>query len=266
MSDRDPKYVVGDRPVNRRTAPRPAAPPKVSAAATERVRLAQVRSRIGAPLGEQLRARPGAAHGAVSAGSVAGGMLATAGALGLFFAWLHASPLGGVTALAGVGAGLFLALRRGGTAPAVLQPEARALLDPAAVAAFDDALERIAAELPAHVASALADLKQLVLRIARHPAAGNVDEHFRSEDRFYVNECLRRYLPDSLQAYFAVPAAQRAASLPDGHTPESLLLEQLALLRGELARREEALARSASEALLRQQRFLKAKAGDQRRL
>ena len=90
--------------------------------------------------------------------------------------------------------------------------------------------------------------------------AAAVDEHFRPEDRLYVNECLRRYLPDSLQAYLAVPAGQRALPLADGQTAQDLLLGQLTPLHQELLDREAKLAGQASAALLRQQRVRTAKA------
>lgn len=105
----------------------------------------------------------------------------------------------------------------------------------------------------------LAEFKQLVARIARHPQSASTDEFFTVEDRLYVVECVRRYLPDSLQSYLAVPRSQRAVALADGGSAESLLASQLDLLRSELEQREAKLARSAAEQLVRQQRFLQSK-------
>jgi hypothetical protein len=118
---------------------------------------------------------------------------------------------------------------------------------------------RIAPEIPADIAQQLADLKQSIVRIGRNPAAAQPDEHFTFEDRMYVVECVRRYLPDGLQAYLGVPKAQRLEALADGQTPHALLVAQLEMLRAGLAERETKLARSAAEALLQQERFLKAK-------
>jgi hypothetical protein len=266
MTDRDSRFVVADRPVNRRMALRAqAGNDEAARIAPARVRAVQARNRIGPPLAEQLHAAPSAGRERLAPRAIAGAVIASTGGLGLFLAWLQSSTFGGVAGVAALAAGLVLARPRP-AGPTDLQATPGAVLDAAAVEAFDTAVERLAPELPPPVADALADLKLLVLRIARHPAAATVDEHFRLEDRLYVNECLRRYVPDSLQAYFTVPAEQRSAPLPDGQTPETLLLAQLAQLRGALQQREQALGRSAAEALLRQQRFLNAKAGDQRRL
>lgn len=264
MTDRRPKYVVGDRPVNRRTAARlaPAAPAPLPAATTQKLRLVQARNRIGPPLEEQLGAARRIGVQKVSARTVAGGMVAACGGLGLFFAWLHGSvPAAGVAAAALL-AGGWLARPAAGIP---LEVDAGPVLDPAAVRAFDDMLEKIAPELSPGIAQALADCKDLMLRIARHPAALGVDEHFRLEDRLFVNECLRRYLPDSLQAWFSLPPQQRDQAVAGSESPERLLLAQLELLRGQLEQREAALGRSAAEALLRQERFLRAKAGERRR-
>ena len=258
MSDREPKYLVGSRPVNRRTAARPAAPAPVAPAANLRARMAQVRSRLGSPLAEQLQARPATGRGAPSAATVAGGMLAACGGLGMFFAWLHGAPLAGVAGAAGLLGGLVLARPRRPSSPMPDTP-ATPLFDPESVAALDRLLGQLAGDLPTEVVAPLARIKQVIVRMGRHPAAGAVDEHFLVEDRLYANECLRRYLPDTLQAYLAVPPAQRGVALAGGDTPQGLLLQQLALLQSELEQREAKLARSASEALLRQQRFLQSK-------
>jgi len=263
MNPKDRKLAVGARPVNRRTAMKEAAarPVAVPVAARERVRAAHTRNRLGAPLADSLR-RPAATRRGPTRGTIAGGVLAAGGAVGLFLAWLQASPLLGIAGIGAVGGGLFLAWRRGSAGTEVEAPvPAVPLVEAASAEAFDRALDALGSEVPATVIQTLADLKQIVLRVARHPAGGAPDEHFHIEDRLYINECLRRYLPDSLQAYLAVPAAQREQPLPEGPSAQALLLDQLALLRRELLAREEKLGRSASEALLRQQRFLKAKSG-----
>lgn len=259
MNERDPKHLVGSRPVNRRTAPRQAVAPKVAAVAVERVRAAQARNRLGAPLAEQLRVPAAGAQQPLRATAVAGGIAAACGVLGLFLAWLHGSPLAGVAGAGGIAGGLLLARTGRRRAAGVPELPATPLFDPASVEAFDRAVQQLAADLPPAVVQPLTQFKQLVLRMARQPGAGNVDEHFQLEDRLYANECLRRYLPDSLQAYLAVPREQRETPLADGHTPQGLLLQQLALLHAQMETRETKLARGAAEALLRQQRFLNAK-------
>src|SRR5688572_18992252 len=109
MPERDSKHLVGSRPVNRRTAPRQATAPKIAAVVVERARAAQARNRLGAPLAEQMRAPPAGSRQPLRAKAVAGGILAACGALGLFMAWLHGSPLAGVAGAGGIAAGLLLA-------------------------------------------------------------------------------------------------------------------------------------------------------------
>lgn len=261
MTQRDPKFVVGGKPVNRRTAARQglAAAPQPNPVAQERLLAARARTQLGAPLAEQLRAAAVPRQRRLSRAAAVGGMSGAAGATALFLGWLQSSTLLLGTGLAGVAGGLALGwMFRRRPHDAAVQA-ASPLLAQESVDALDRALETLAPELPPALAQELAQFKQLVVRIARHPAAGGTDEHFTLEDRMYVNECVRRYLPDSLQSYMAVPRAQRAMALAEGQSPQSLLEAQLVLLRGELERREALLARSASEKLLQQQRFLKSK-------
>lgn len=262
MTEREPKYVVGSRPVNRRTAARARLQlPKVAAVAIERVKAAQARNRLGAPLADRLRVTAARRGAPLRASTVAGGIVAACGGLGLFFALLHMSALAGMAGLGGLAGGLLLARSGRGAASASADVAQAPLFDPEAVDAFDRALQQLATELPAEVVQPLAAFKQVVVRMGRQPGAATADEHFLVEDRLYANECLRRYLPDTLQAYLAVPREQRAVPLADGQTPQALLLQQVALLHAELEKREAKLARSAAEALLRQQRFLDAKRG-----
>lgn len=257
---RERNYVVGAKAVNRRTRPRPPAPvAAASAVVQERAAAARARQRVGTPLAELLRA-PGNARQPVSGAAIAGGVLAAGGTVALFLGALQGSVLlggcGALAALAGSGAAWRFRRAPGGPVPEL---PAMPLLDEAAIRAFDDAVLRVTPELPGEAAQALVALKHLIVRIARAPGATGADEHFTFEDRMYVGECVRRYLPDALQAYLAVPKAQRAAPVADGQTPQALLLGQLEMLGEALRERERKLARRAAEALLQQERFLKAK-------
>lgn len=129
-------------------------------------------------------------------------------------------------------------------------------LEPQAVAALDDALAQLAPQMPAAALRQLADLKDSVARLARHPVA---EVHLAFDDRMYVLECVRRYVPDALQAWLAVPAARRAQPLAQGRSADALLQAQLALLQRGLAQREARLASGGAEALLQHERFLRGK-------
>jgi len=262
MTQRDPKYVVANRPVNRRTAARQglAPAPAVNPAARERVLAAQSRQRLGAPLAELLRAPARRDRRPLSAVAVLGGITAACGGVAIVLSAVQSSVLGAAAGAAGVLAGATVAWRHSRKPDSVLDAAPAApMLDAQCIQALDRAFEQLAPEVPPALVQPMAEFKQLIVRIARHPAAGGADEFFTHEDRMYVVECVRRYLPDSLQSYLAVPKAQRALPLADGDSPEGLLASQLALLRAELEQREAKLARSAAEQLVRQQRFLKSK-------
>jgi hypothetical protein len=134
------------------------------------------------------------------------------------------------------------------------------LIDASSLETLDRALERMAPEVPEQTATQLVALKQLIVRIAAHGSA-SMDETFTLEDRLYLNECVRRYLPDTLESYLKVPKAQRESGILDGErSAAALLSSQLHLLHAELEKREAKLARNAAHQLLQQQRFLESKA------
>ncbi len=259
MAGREPKYVVADRAVNRRTAKPALRQPEVAPTVRKRVLASAAKNRLGAPLSEQLR-RPATRRTApVRRRVIAGAMVGTAGAMvvlvGAFqgLLWLAGSGL----AAAAAGAGLAWAGR--GRDEVLTDAPSAPLFDPQDVNRLDAAMDTLAAELPSEASQALAALKATLVRIARHPAAARPDEHFTLEDRMYVVECVRRYLPDSLEAYLRVPAEQRALSVAGQPSADDLLLSQLQKLAAGLKQREERMALSATEGLQRQERFLRAK-------
>jgi hypothetical protein len=139
-------------------------------------------------------------------------------------------------------------------------PIAAALFDEVSVQAFDRALSSMTADAPEEITAELGRLKQRLVRIAQVGAPEVMDEHFTLDDRLYLTELLRRYLPDSLRAYLQVPKDQRVAPvLMQGGTASSLLMGQLQMLCSELDKREKKLLISKAEQLLRQQRFLESK-------
>ena len=269
MTQPDPKYVSASRPVNRRTAKPEAKAEPVSQVVQERLASKWMhqrnKSRFGLPLTEQLQraARPARAS-AMSPLFITGGMVSTVAAVGLLLAAIQHSVLlagAGTLALA-VGAALMWVARRSNVLSG--QPATEiALFDEASLLAFDRALDSMAADAPDApdaVVTELTGLKHQLARIAQLAAQAPVDEHFTMDDRLYLTELLRRYLPDSLEAYLMVPKAQRATELLEqGETAVSLLLGQLRLLCKELDKREKKLTKSKAENLLRQQRFLESK-------
>lgn len=255
---RERRYVVADKVVNRRTAARTAAP--IAPQVRSRLAAKLSRQRMGPTLAQQLRA-PASAQVRATARTVLGTVVVASGGVGLFLGWLHSSWAAvGAGAAAGLaGAAVVWRARHAQDATALALPQATPVLDEEAIGAFDMALGRVAAEVPDDVGQALAAIKARVVRICRDPLAATAGEHLTFEDRMFVRESVRRYLPDSLEAYLLVPAAQRHAAPAGTTSAHALLLTQLQTLDTALAEREAKLAADAREALLRQERFLQAK-------
>lgn len=124
---------------------------------------------------------------------------------------------------------------------------------------LDRVVETVAPELPDAALLGLLSLKNTVVRVAGAWSHTPIDENVTMEDRMYVVECLRRYLPDSLTAYLAIPEHQRGIAIEGERLAADVLVDQLALLQQEVERLERKGHRSAGEKLLQQKRFLEAK-------
>ncbi len=264
MTQPEPKYIASDGPVNRRTASRKLREaPALNPLAGARLAAAQARNRLGPALVDQVRAGSAPARrAALPALAIVGAIAATVAAVVLFLGWLQSSLLLGLGGLAGVVIGLGLAWQAQRRQDAAASPVhiPAALIGDSALQALDQVLEQLGPELPEAVVERLTALKDLIVRIARLGNQAGIDENFTMEDRLYVNECVRRYLPDTLQSYLQVPREQRSSTaLEGGRNASDMLLSQLELLRVELADRESRLARNAAEGLVKQQRFLQAK-------
>jgi len=262
MKDEDPRYITADGPANPRHARRESlAPAPASEEALARVERVHARHLLGAPLQAQMRAAAPAKREPTHPVQIGSAIGASAGGVVLLLGAIQSLP---VVALSGAGllaVGLaslrWWSSRR--AAPRALGPAAP-LFDEETMSRFDAALERASVDLDEQLCQQLLALKSSLVRVGTRAEAVATDEHFTLEHRMYLLECLRRYIPDSLEAYLHVPAAQRnSAAAGEGQSADSLLSRQLALLQEEVDRREEALGRSVTEALRRQQRFLEAK-------
>lgn len=262
MPQPESKYISSSQRVNRRTALKQALPQQaLNPAVQERLIAAKLRGRMGSPLAEQLRGSGAARRAAaLPTGAVLGGIVGAASGVGLFLSLLQSSlPLAGLGIGGIVVGGAMIWRSHRANAPASSMQQAD-LIDEEAVQALDRMLERVVSEVPDDVVIRLTGIKQLIVRIAQQARTAAVTECFTIEDRLYVRECVRRYLPDTLESYLRVAVNQRLAPvLEAGQTAHGLLLGQLDLLRAQLASRETKMARSSAEELLRQQRFLKSK-------
>jgi len=257
----DINYVKGSGPVNRRHVLRDKlAEPRVNPLALKRLHKSRALQTLGVPLEQQLLAPRGRERGPGKTG-VAMAVLLAAGGVGLLLAAVQSSiamAAGGGAALAGATALAVLRARRAPAAPAAMAAPA---FDAESLRKLDIALEQVAPEVGDEIFRQLLALKATLARVAAMLPQVSADENFTVDDRLYVIECVRRYLPDSLQAYLRVPAAQRTGELLErGKSARGVLQEQLAMLQAELDKREGKLGRSAAEGLMQQQRFLESKA------
>jgi hypothetical protein len=222
----------------------------------------QARHRLGAPLSQRLM--PGSSgHGrtTTSAASIGAAVALALGGVGVLLAGLQASWLLGVGAvgLVGVAVGLWVVARRQSTATHAAAQPLLPLFDATALVKLDEVLHHLATDMSEAQLAPLRSLADTLERMAPLMRRVGVNERFTQEDHFYVTECVRRYLPDTLQAYLQVPRHSRTLVGPEVPSADDLLATQLALMQTELTRREQALNSASTEALQRQQRFLKAK-------
>ena len=267
-SEDDDRLVSGEGPINRRTALKQeqsfgALQREQHPQLQERIERVHTRNQFGASLQEQLASSHTSQQQPASTLQIGLGVLAACGCLLALLGAIQSSMALIATgfAIAACGA-LGWKVVHGKAQTAAQQgasgaPPAR-LFDPQALAVFDAALAKAAADLNEPCAARLLAIKEAFQRMGSQTAAH--DEHFTVEDRMYLRECLRRYVPDSLQAYLRVPAAQRHETLlNDQPCAQVALLQQLDLLLNEIRLREKKIGRSAAEHLVRQQQFLASK-------
>ena len=256
MPDQSPdpssRLAVGSQPVNRRTR-RVPTPEEVERPEVLQQRQQQLRARheLGRPLAAGAQPARSAAPLPMAARVQAGvGVVSLSGAL--FVGDVIAI---GVLAVVGT-VSLAWAARAVWQRPRVALTEHIGL--PAdTLEALDALLVRAAPALPAEATEAVKAIKAALLQ-AQQPGALAA---LAPQDRLFVLQCVARYLPDSLEAYLRLPPARRAEPLGEGQpSGDAVLSEQLTTLQQGLARRLQPLQDEAAEALLRQQRFLQAKA------
>ena len=175
MNRRDGKVVVSSRPVNRRTAVQPVAPKAIAGSVKARLKAQLARHQCGPPLAAQLlkgASRPQPVRKTV----LAGAMMSTAAAVGLFLSWLQASVVMAAVSAAMLVAGLVLiyAQRERGLPSAAKDTALPPLLDMQCVAAFDRALEAFEGSLPGELQQSLVGLKSVFLRLVTDRHIGSI--------------------------------------------------------------------------------------------
>ncbi|MBY0573296.1 MAG: hypothetical protein K2P84_06410 [Undibacterium sp.] len=258
MKPNDPHFVAAEQPINSRMVVKKQRAAVISPALYARLTKQQTRGRLGAGLAETLypSVSKGAAPNAKQLfGAITIGCSGVAGFLGLIQNSFALASL----AIAGATLGVVVIFFARRVKPTQFDAQLP-LFDQASLLAFDRLLDQSAPELSEEVVLGLRALKQQLLEIVKLAQTAPLDAYLTQEDRMYLHELLRRYLPDSLQSYLLIPAHLRSSTmLAQEQTPQQLLLAQLDLFASELKKKEGKLGRSAAENLLRQQRFLEDK-------
>ena len=262
----DARRAYASAPVNQRTARTPAAKPApVHASLRARAQKARQRQWLGPPVSELLARGTSSvapAQAKLHPGVIAATVCSVAAACALILL-RSGTGLALAAALAALGGAGWLWQHRSQRAAgqAIPQPASPSPFEPEALQRIDEAFEATAAAVPASALAALVSLKATAVQMALALDSAPLDGEFTLDDRLYVIESLRRYIPDTLSAYLQVPAAQRTLPGADqSPSANDLLQSQLALLQSGLAQRAQRLSASAVEAMRRQQRFLQAKA------
>jgi len=262
------KFAVASGPINRRTATAAQRGPVQNApspVALARIQAAHTKHRLGASLVARLTSAA-AQHpreGKTTGIRVAQALCGTVGAMGVFLgliqgAWLI--TLAGTVALTGVAGWVWVGRRLQRQSSLHNPADATAWIDARAIANLDAALERLARESSPETVELLRTLKDTLARCVALLGDEQVQGMAAPDDRLFVGEAIRRYIPDSLNACLKVPKDDRATRNMDaGKTAVDLLHAQVILLGQQLSEREARLVQWTGEALLQQQRFLAAK-------
>ena len=146
----------------------------------------------------------------------------------------------------------------GAAQPHISAPD---LADPEALARLDAVMDKMAAQAPQTTVDNLARLKESIVRCMALVGASAEEGSLATEESLFLREAVRRYIPDSINSCLRVPQKDRGTLVIDGNKPAlDLLHDQLQMVQQQLDAREAKLTQIAGEALLRQQRFLAAKA------
>lgn len=272
----DPKpgknFAVSHGPVNSRlVAPQALPVEHTSPVVRARIEATQARLRLGTPLAGRLspvQRGPGT-QPALSTRQVVSVVGATVSGVGLTLGLIQSA-----VAVIGTSAVFLCAFAAaaylGGKSRPGAGKDAAAhtgelvgnLIDGKDIALLDAAMEKLATTATQETVDRLSDLKEQLSRSLALVASAKSNPSCLDEDQFFIRECVRRYLPDSISGFLRVPLKDRTTLLmEDGKTAQDLLLDQFNMLKAKLRTQENRLTQLAGEALMQQQRFLAAKTG-----
>ena len=261
------KFAVSSGPVNRRTAtPAQRAAPKTQVPAVlNRLKAAQAKHRLGSGLAQRLASGATGARTPARAriSLIVQSMGCTVSGIGVFVGGIQGAwPVVGISAAAllGLGAWILRSYRQQHASASGVETHLAALIDAADLQSLDALLEQVAKESGPMTVELLVQFKETLVRCVALASAQQSQGLLASEDSLFIRETVRRYVPDSLQAYLQVPQAEREIRVIDSEKTATVLLHgQIALIAQQLHQREARLTQLSGEALLQQQRFLAAK-------
>jgi hypothetical protein len=265
-SEMKKKFATANGPVNRRlVAPGSASPAHNAPAVQARLLAVKAKQRLGATLAERLagahnRTSQAKALSAVEIMLAIGG---TVSAVGLILGVIQSSVvIAGISAvfLCGFGLKLFLAAQTRRRLAGLDQAQMIELIEPKDIELLDKTMEQLALDASQETLDKLSSLKGLITRCAALLSSTASGLTIPVDDQLFIRECVRRYLPDSINSYLRVPQKDRGSLvIEDEKTALTLLHEQLDMLMGQLQIKENNLAQMAGDSLMQQQRFLAAK-------
>lgn len=258
------KFAVSKGPVNRRLVA-PAPPAQDAPTVKARLAAAQARQRLGSSLADRLSGVQQRTHinrplGVVDIFMVLG---ATVSGVGVILGLIQSSV--GVAGISMIfscvfGVKLYLATQARRTDSSAAPQQMVELIQRADIDKLDKAMEKLALEASQVTLDKLSNLKALITHCISMVTSTQSKQIFSNEDQLFICECVRRYLPDSINSYFRVPQKDRATLvIEDGKTALTLLHDQMDMLANELTVKENHLAQIAGDSLMQQQRFLAAK-------
>ncbi len=258
------KFAVAKGPVNRRlVAPAPSV--QDAPAVQARIAAVQARQRLGSSLVERLSGVQQRAHVTqpLNALDVVMVLGATASAVGFTLGVIQSSAwIAGVSVafLCGFAGRLYLTFRSRRSGLSAAAEHRVELIQLADIDNLDKAMEKLALDASQGTLDKLSQLKALITRCVGLITHTKGNQVFSNEDQLFIRECVRRYLPDSINSYFRVPQKNRATLvIEDGKTALTLLHDQMDMLSNQLQSKENHLAQMAGDSLMLQQRFLAAK-------
>ena len=268
----DPKpgknFAVSHGPVNSRLVSPQALPvDDTSPVVRARIEATQARLRLGTPLAGRLspaRRGPGTLA-ALSTRQVVSVVGATVSGVGLTLGLIQSAVVvigASAVLLCGFGAAAYLSGKSRPRAGGDAEAGTGNLIDGKDIALLDAAMEKLATTAPRETVDRLTDLKEQISRSLALVASANSNPACLDEDQFFIRECVRRYLPDSISGFLRVPLKDRETlPMEDGKTAQDLLHDQFNMLKAKLQTLENRLTQLAGESLMQQQRFLAAKTG-----